>query len=237
MLQLEVAVRRLPGAAAFSGLTAAWLHGLKVPPCDPIEVIVPKGVGVSARSGMRVSRAGLPASDVTVVDGFRTTTALRTLEDLGRRMPVVEGTVIADMALNVGLVELSAFVQRARTCSGGRGLVNVRRVASLAEPKTESPMETRLRLLIVFGGLPKPELQVPIYDDTGAFLGRPDLYYRDKRLGIEYDGGVHRNQLTEDNRRQNLLLQAGVRLLRFTAADVLSQPASVVAQVRAMLAA
>jgi hypothetical protein len=25
----------------FSGKTAAWLHGLKLEPCDPIEMIVP----------------------------------------------------------------------------------------------------------------------------------------------------------------------------------------------------
>jgi hypothetical protein len=25
----------------FSGKTAAWLHGLEIEPCDPIEMIVP----------------------------------------------------------------------------------------------------------------------------------------------------------------------------------------------------
>ena len=43
--------------------------------------------------------------------------------------------------------------------------------------------------------------------------------------------------MVEDNGRQNRLLNAGVRLLRFTAADVLNKPESVVAQVRAHIAA
>jgi very-short-patch-repair endonuclease len=54
--------------------------------------------------------------------------------------------------------------------------------------------------------------------------------------GIEYDGAVHRTTLVGDDRRQNNLLRAGVRLLRFTSVDVLQNPASVVLQVRAALA-
>lgn len=162
---------------------------------------------------------------------------LRTLEDLARRLPVVEATVVVDMALYRGLADLVALTQRVNGCVGGRGLVNFRRVVSLAEPKAESAMETRMRLAFVDGGLPRPEAQVPIYDAAGEFVGRPDLFYATQRLGIEYDGGHHRDQLAEDNRRQNLLLKAGVRLLRFTAEDVISHPAVMVAQVRALLAA
>ena len=97
-------------------------------------------------------------------------------------------------------------------------------------------MESRLRVLLVKSGLPRPRSQVSIHDDLGEFAGRLDLYYEDQRLGIEYDGDVHRESLTEDNRRQNKLLKAGVRLLRFTGADVLGNPEGVVMQVRRMLA-
>jgi very-short-patch-repair endonuclease len=88
----------------------------------------------------------------------------------------------------------------------------------------------------MLAGLPKPQIQVPLYDGTGRFLGRPDLYYPLQRLCLEYDGGVHRDSLAADNRRQNRLLDAGYRLLRFTAADVLSAPDSVVLLVRGALA-
>ncbi|GAC1509966.1 MAG: hypothetical protein NVS1B3_12380 [Candidatus Dormibacteraceae bacterium] len=57
-----------------------------------------------------------------------------------------------------------------------------------------------------------------------------------QRLGIEYDGETHRASLVEDNRLQNRLLKAGVRLLRFTAADLPPRPDSVLAQVRDLLA-
>ena len=38
---LAAAIRRLPRAAVFSGRTAAWLHGLDLPPFEPIEVTLP----------------------------------------------------------------------------------------------------------------------------------------------------------------------------------------------------
>ena len=96
-------------------------------------------------------------------------------------------------------------------------------------------METRMRMTVVLGGLPRPEAQVPIYDANHVLIGRPDLYYRAERLGLEYDGGFHRLSLAEDNRRQNRLLDVGVRLLRFTASDIYGSPESVVALVRAQL--
>jgi very-short-patch-repair endonuclease len=53
---------------------------------------------------------------------------------------------------------------------------------------------------------------------------------------LEYDGATHRESLAADNRRQNRLINAGYRLLRFTAGDVLNAPAAVVSMVRRALA-
>ena len=93
-------------------------------------------------------------------------------------------------------------------------------------------METRLRLLLVLAGLPRPRMQVALQDQHGMFVGRPDLYYPEESLAIEYDGATHRESLASDNRRQNRLIDAGYRVLRFSASDVLGDPASVVSIVR-----
>src|SRR2546425_4714917 len=93
-------------------------------------------------------------------------------------------------------------------------------------------METRLRILLVLTGLPRPEVQVSIRDDDGRFLGRPDLLYRLQRLAIEYDGGNHRDRLVGDNRPQDRLVGAGFRLLRLTAADVCGTPPALTTHVR-----
>jgi very-short-patch-repair endonuclease len=133
----------------------------------------------------------------------------------------------------VSLTKLRSFCEAAR---GAKGVARLRHAIELAEPATESPMETRLRLLLVMARLPRPQAQLSLEDDQGVILGRPDLYYSEHRLGLEYDGSTHRESLAEDNRRQNRLLNAGYRLLRFTAGDIYQTPESVVDQVRRALA-
>jgi very-short-patch-repair endonuclease len=235
-LRIEAARLRLPSAAVFSGMTAAWLHGLDVGACEPIEVTISKSIGISTRAGIEVRRAALGPKEVVCVRGKRATTVLRTLSDLSIRMRVTEAVAVTDMALHAGLVTLddlkASCVRRAHYF----GVARLRRVVGFAEPAAESPMESRLRMVLVLGGLPRPQAQAPLHDSKGRFLGRPDLYYPSHRLGLEYDGGTHRTSLVEDNRRQNRLLAAGIRLLRFTAGDVLHNPDSVATQVRGHLA-
>jgi very-short-patch-repair endonuclease len=96
-------------------------------------------------------------------------------------------------------------------------------------------METRLRWILIQAGLPTPVVQKDLRDQEGRFIGRADLYYPESRLVIEYDGANHRERLTADNRRQNLLINGGFRLLRFTAADLNQRPEAITAQVRQAL--
>jgi len=39
--RLRAAMELAPPGAVFSGKTAAWLHGLEIEPCNPIEMTVP----------------------------------------------------------------------------------------------------------------------------------------------------------------------------------------------------
>src|SRR5437660_2400669 len=225
------AVRRPLPIAVFSGRTAAWLHGLDLPPCDPVEVTIPAGCGVSARTGPAVRRLALHDGEVVTRREMRATSILRTVADVGSRPPLVDAVVAVDMALHrrlVALTDLRAYVAEHPRL---RGITRLRRVLDLAEPASESAMETRLRLLLVLAGLPRPLAQVALNDERGHFLGRTDLYYPAQRLGLEYDGATHRDNLVQDNRRQNRLQDAGFRLLRFTAADINHRPDAVVALV------
>ena len=201
--------RRLPPRAVFAGLTAAWLYRLDVDPIHPVEVAVPAASHARSRDGLVVRR--VRSLDAVVVRGLRATTAQRTLADLCRRLEPVEALVLLDEALHKGLGRLNTSL------------------GALAEP-AESPMETRLRWLLIKAGLPRPEVQVDLS------FGRADLFYRAARLVIEYDGANHRDRLMEDNRRQNALISAGFRVLRYTASDVFQRPGFVVTQVRQVLA-
>jgi very-short-patch-repair endonuclease len=236
-LKLAAASRRLPPTAVFSGLTAAWLHGLDVVPCEPIEATIPKGCGISGRSGLAIRRYGLTTPEIVKIRGRRATSIVRTLLDVSARLSVTEAVVVGDMALHRRLLSLQSLRSSLAAYAGQPGVARLRHVMAHVEPASESPMESRVRMLLVLAGLPRPQAQVPVHDTLGRFVGRPDLYYPERRLGLEYDGGTHRETLADDNRRQNLLLDAGVTLLRFTARDVLGTPDMVVKLVRRALAA
>jgi len=232
MVRLAATLRRLPDGAVLSGRSAAYLHGLDYPPCSPVEVTIR---GTSRFAGLAIRRNFLVPEDIVMRKGLRVTSPLRTVVDLVSRLTTVEGVVALDAVLHKRLLRLEQVRAWADVHPRHRGVAKLRRAIDLAEPKAESPMETRLRLVLVLAGLPRPRVQVSLGNED-TFLGRADLYYAGPRLIIEYDGGTHRDRLAYDDRRQNRLVDAGYRLLRFTAADILESPASIVALVRRNLA-
>ena len=233
--RIEALSRRLPPGAVFSHQTAGWLHGLDLEPGDPPEATAPFGCGVSNRAGVRLRRSTLAPSDVSRCRGLPATSPVRTAFDLARHLPLVDAVVAVDTAMRQMLVDLASLDEYIAEHRRAQGNAQACRVVELAEPRSESPMESRLRVLLVLAGLPRPRAQVDVCDALGRLLGRLDLYYPTQRLGLEYDGEAHRERLVADNRRQNRLLAAGYRLLRFTAADVYRRPGAVVAQVRSAL--
>lgn len=236
MTRLIAAKLRLPDAAVFTGPTAAWLHGLEFPPCGPIEAAVPSTCNTSRLVGLVVRRCSIPVTETSIRRGLRVTSAVRTIADLVCRLPLTDAVALLDVALHTRLVNRGRLRDWATIHAGYRGVRGLKRALELTDPAAESVMETRLRLLLVLGGLPHPKSQVSLRDDCGVFLARPDLYYPHSRLAIEYDGATHRESLAADNRRQNRLIDAGYRVLRFTAGDVLGMPSAVISLVRRSLA-
>src|SRR5699024_3068884 len=100
---------------------------------------------------------------------------------------------------------------------GWPGIDDLSTALDAAEPRSGSPMESRVRLIIVAGGLPRPVAQFEVFDEAGLFAGRVDLAYPEHRLGIEYEGAYHRGTeaFQRDLRRMNRLRAAGWHMLRF----------------------
>ena len=234
-LLLLSAWQRLLGAeAVFTGATAAWLFGLDLEPADPVEIVVPPGSGIRSRVGLRVRRCDLLPAEVVSIKRLRATALPCTLAGLCLQRPTVDALVALDMAVCAGLTDAAALGRYADAAKGRAGAGRLRSLAVFAAP-AESPMETRLRWLLIQAGLPCPEVQTNLRDGKARFVGRADLYYPAAKLILEFDGGNHRERLVEDDRRQNLLINGGFRLLRFTAADIHNRPEVVEAQVRGAL--
>ena len=227
---LEVWHRMLPADAAFAGPTACWMHGLHVDPTHPVQVIVPSGMQRS-RHGLAVRRCNVPSFEIATLRGMRVTTLHRSLRDICLRFEPREALVLMDMALFLKKTDRDALNRYLHYARGKQGIRRMRWLTERAAP-AESPMESRLRWILLEAKLPIPEVQTNLFDDGGRLIGRADLYFPEHRLVVEYDGENHRDRIVSDDRRQNLLIRAGFRILRFTASDVYGRPATIVALVR-----
>ncbi len=227
--------RALGPAIAFGGYTAAWMHGLDCRPVDPVEVIAPALSSARSCGGLVVRHSDLDDDAVVNIRRFRVTSLLRTVRDLCVSRPAVDALVVIDMAVRLRLADAVSLWRHAQDAAGLPGSARLRRLARLAEP-AESPMETRLRWLLLEAGLPRPVVQKDLRDADGRFVCRADLYYPTAGLVVEFDGGNHRERLVSDDRRQYDLVNAGYTVLRFTSAYLRTRPGAVVAHVRGALA-
>jgi hypothetical protein len=172
-------------------------------------------------------------------DGLCITSVPRTWLDLAASLKLEDLVAVADAALHRSLVTLELLEAAVASWSQRPGIALLRKAVPLVEPATDSPMETRLRLLLVLAGLPVPVANRDVVVD-GAWLARPDLSYPELRIAIEYDGDHHRverRQWQSDIARRRLLEDAGWVVRVFTADDVLRFGRETVRRVRAAVAA
>ena len=199
------------------GYSAAELLGASCGPADADVEVVSRRYH-KQQLGLIVRRELIARADLRLAAGIRVTSALRTAYDLARRPgPVTDSVIAVDALARVGGFAPDRLLEVAERLGSTRGCTRLPDVIKLADRRSGSPMETRIRLALVQGGLPPPALQFPV---GPYFL---DLAYPEVRLGIEYDGQVHRtqHQAHRDLQRESCLAAAGwTGILRFTAAQV-----------------
>lgn len=234
----EAVALTLPDGTAVGGLSAAYLWGVDLlPHAAPVTVVAPRDRRLRADPRRTVHYSTLAPGDLTHFAGVPVTTPERTAFDLGRRGPRVDALVAVDALLHRHVITREALRTLAAERCGWPGIPQLRDVLSLAEPLAESPMESRLRLLLLDASLPPPTAQHRVLDARGRFVARVDLAWPELRLAVEYDGDQHREkaQFRRDVARLNALRAAGWTVLRFTAGDVLRQPGRTARQVATVL--
>jgi hypothetical protein len=238
----------LPAEAAFSHATAVRLRGLPLPlrfEDDGLHVSVPAKVTVPVPGPLVGHQVSWIRGDVRRVDGLRVTSVERTLCDLAAAgWPLADLLVLADAALRQSRwTTPERFAASVAGWAGQRGVRVLREVLRLAETRVDSPMETRLRLLLIRAGLPRPVVNEPIWTPDGVYLHTPDLCWPRWRVAVDYDGAHHFERGGErgdwrrrqDVARQELMQENGWVLRIMTATDVLARPQLAVDRTRAAL--
>lgn len=91
------------------------------------------------------------------------------------------------------------------------GVVRARLAMRYVSERVESPMETLVRLMLIFARMPTPECNPKLYRN-GRFMARCDLVYRAYKVVVEYDGEWHersRKQRARDRTRREELERMG----------------------------
>ncbi len=189
----------LPGTAVFSHATALDLlrvdHPLGIGEPGALHVQVPAGTSWSRRPGLRGHSLADPNRPQLRRYGLPVSTPEWAWVDLAPELCLVELVVLADalMRRRHPLTSPERLRRRVELLPAGhRGVRRMRAALPLIRPRTDSCMETRLRLHIVGAGLPTPVVNSELVDGSGRFVLMPDLIYPAQRIAIEYDGDVHR---------------------------------------------
>ena len=206
--------------AVLVGSTAAQLLALPVPSTSIIQVAVTSDGDRRPRPGIS-SVVDKRRSDLSSVGALPIVSGATLFLQLAVELELVDLVVVGDAMVRRGVVSTAAL-QKACGEAVGRSVRLARRAAALVRDRVDSPMETRVRLLLVLAGFPEP-----LVNPTIAGRYRTDLCWALLRLVIEYDGRQHRDDLDQwdsDIDRNEWFENHDWLLLHVVARDVFQRP-------------
>lgn len=224
-LGVEAALVVHPPGAFASHVSAARVYGIPVPTYAEEHVSVFDEDDRRRRKGM-VCHIASPQARVLTVKGLRVSAPAQTFIELASMLTLVDLVVVGDYIVGQEWytpAQLVAVCERSADQHAAVALGAARYVRD----GVDSPMESRLRMLIVLAGLPEPEVNLKLRDEYGDVVRRFDLSYPDVRLLVEYDGRQHAEdpeQYDSDIYRREDLDRWGWRLVVVTSKGIYRKP-------------
>jgi hypothetical protein len=189
-------------------------------------------------SGILLHSDALWDDETCVRDGIRMTTPVRTAFDIGRRKGLTTAVIRLDAltrATELKLADVNLLAERHR---GARGIVQLRQALSMVDGGSESPYETRTRLVLIAAGLPHPMTQIEVRDRFAYPFARIDMGWEDWLVGVEFDGAQHWTdpaRRTRDIDRLAELESRGWTIVRVSADLLRNRPDVVIERTRRAL--
>jgi very-short-patch-repair endonuclease len=220
-------------AAAYAVTAARFreLWGLPIwKPTETPQLIAPVAKTPGQRRGAR-THYGIRPEETEQLAGFLVATLGHTVGCLASVLRLDDLICLVDSALRLGWDPEVPVRMR-------KGVAQLRRAVALADRRSESAFETRMRLLLIRAGLAPEELQWKLFNHKGVCYARLDFAWPSRMLAVEADGRETHDKpeaLYGDRPRQNLVSLAGWKVLRFTWDDLVHRPDWIVSQVRQAL--
>lgn len=226
-----VAARTATAPLVLGGPSAAVAYGLPLLSRPPAVVCAASPTVRGTKAGRVLRSIASPGPEGTSRLGlWQLTTPARTVLDVARLMSTADGVAAADAALRRGLTTHAELETVVAGLAGHVGVARARRVAHLADERSESPGESWSAVVIDDLGLPRPERQQVFYDDAGL-IGRADFWWPAQRVVGEFDGRVKYGRanpsgrppedvLWEEKRREDRLRRRGLAVVRWTTGEL-----------------
>lgn len=227
----------LGAEAALYGETAARWWGLDECTSDEVGFLVHRSRRHLPQWMAVHTTSDFTRGDMLTHNDVRTASATRAIIDMARsaRPRVVEFAI--DSAISRRLTSVPTLTKRMQQMQGrGRNGIRVLRIL-LLDSGAESTLERAFLRLVRTAGLPRPLTQV-VHHRTDNRVMRVDFQFSPAPVVVEVSGRrghTSDRDRQRDARRRNSLVASGWVVLEFTTADVLEDPAYVVATVAAEL--
>jgi hypothetical protein len=212
---------RMPPGAVIDGRSAAHVWGVPMAaPDQPVEVWT--SVPFGPVRGVRIHRSPMRSECVVQWRGLPLCTPPHAAWEIARTLPIYEAVEWIDALARRRRLTRGDLVGHCALHGSGRGHRRAAATLRLADPRSESPPESRVRVAFELAGIAPPVPQFTVLDADGYFIARVDFAWPWLRLAAEYDGQWHadRDQLTRDRRRLRQLAAAGWAVDHITRDDL-----------------
>lgn len=234
-LRVRAALTLFDGSAFASHSSAARVHGVPLPALPDEHVSVRVAAHRRPRPGIRCHVC--PEPDVLMVDGIQVSGIAQMFVELASVIGLVDLVVVGDNVVRRGRLTPAELIEQCVASSLPHAAAALA-AARLVRDRVDSPMETRLRLLLVLAGLPEPDVNLTIRDVDGEPVRRYDLSYPQVKVIVEYDGRQHIERVEgweADLERREAIDDDGWRILVVTARGVYHHPERTVDRVWRLL--
>lgn len=197
-------------------------------------------------AGVAQHCGALLPGDVIEVGGLAVTSPTKSALDLTTVTDVEHSLPPIDHLLHTRATSIADLRERMKGMIYAPGTLATDLILRLADGRSESVGESRSSYMIWRGGLPKPEPQYEVIDESGHVFARVDFAWPEYGVFLEFDGRVKYEKfrregeslldavLREKKREERICRLTGWRCIRIVWAD-LYQPEVTLAMIRDVL--
>jgi hypothetical protein len=190
LMRAAAVMRTARCGAALSHTSAALLLGADVWDLElrDVHLTRPDHKGGRREAGVVQHRGLLAPPEVTVVDGWPCTKAVRTALDVTTITDVEHALVVVSSILHKKLATRTELLDGAGAMIHVPGSLTTNLVLSLADARFDRPGEVRTFYALWREGVEAPEPQYEVRDGRRTLVALLDFAWPERRVWLEFDG-------------------------------------------------